>query len=658
MSIKHERAIYLVCRCCCSKATIKTARTITPSIKQKYKETFNTDLDLDSPYYPKVLCLTCHRFLYSGVKDRHKMPPLYKFNIHHTRNFTENCNTGNCEICNVANSNLDYVKINRKIAVKNKRAPLFQPSNEENSPDYSLYKCCGARKGPGFHHDCNKVQAVANFQGILKKRKIDQPLAAQVIRETNDGDTKLKNLRGKSTRVVTNPAEEKENLLSLEDIKKMKRKGEGVSNELLDGVLGVIRQSKTTSIKVTSLEEISEDKKRLELQKLIVVDELQLDTSTKKYQHKIENIKVVSVQDIPALLRIWKPNLKEPFRLKICGDHGQEFYKQTLHVCSEDTKSNSTLDTMVICAVQVPEQTSNLAKLYGLDWYKSLESYKNQLVITNDYKVTNQLLGIMLGKYPCPYCHWEHLEGFLVGPQIARNRANLNENYTKLQTRYGGNGKDFGKLCNGVFAPAVIDFENPMDVIAPPELHLMEGVFHHIYLPLLSSLTEESKEIVKATLVRNKIYPSKYNGGKYQGNEVRKMLKNASQYFQPIVETIEQQNLLNTLIALDHVVATCFSTDLDPTYTNRISDFIHEYKKTSLSVTLKAHVIAYHVAEYIQKYGEPNKGLGYLSEQANEATHHVWKQYWKRYAVRMQSNLYGPRIKLCLEDFIYNRLPL
>ena len=529
-------------------------------------------------------------------------------------------------------------------------------TDNQNSPDYTLYKCCGARKGPGFRHNCSKTQAACNFQEILKKRKIDQPIAAKAIRD-NEGDG-LKNLRGKRTRVIENPPTEKENRISLEDVKKMKRKGGGVSNELLDGFLGVIRQSKTTTVQVASMEEIKEDKRKLQLQNLIVVDELELDTSTKKYEHKIQKVKVVSIKDIPSLVKIWKPNLKEPFQIKICGDHGQDFFKQTLHICSAETKPNSTLETIIICAVQVPEQTSNLQKLYELDWYRSLEPYEDKLIITNDFKVTNQLLGLMLGKYPCPYCHWEHTEGFFIGPQISRNKENLEENYNTLQTKYRGNGKDYGKFCKGVFAPSVLKFNTPMDVLAPPELHLMEGAFHHIYLPLLSSLDKDKKEQVKQTLKQNHIYPSRYHGGKYEGNEVRKILKNAEKYLQAVIQTQEQQRLLDTLVAFNHVVETCFTTDLDPIYTSKISEFISKYKLTSLTVTLKVHVIASHIQEYLQKYGESKKGLGYFSEQANEATHHVWKSYWKRYKLRMENEASGERIKLCLEDFIYNRLPL
>ena len=660
MVTKHDEAIYMVCRRCCSKTNKSTrCRIINNEIALKYKEVFQEDLVFDTPHHPKVLCSTCHRYLYST--ESRKTPPKYEFTFHSTRNFFENCNQGNCEICNTAKANLSNIKVKGKKVIPNKKAPAGRPPtiNNQCSPDYSLYKCCGARKGPGFHHNCNKTEATSNFQQVLKKRKIEQPLAAKVVREINEqGDVKLSNLKGKPTRIELNPSPEKPNHLSLEDVKTMKRKGGGVSNELLEDVLGVVRNSKTTTIKVPNMNHIKEDKQKLELDTLIRVDELELDLSSKKYQHKIENVKVVSIQDIPSLIKIWKPDLKEPYKVKLCGDHGQNFYKQTLHICSNQTKSNSSSDTMIVCAAEVPEQTTNLRKLYDLNWYKSLEPFKENLVITNDFKVTNQLLGIMLGKYPCPYCHWEHTEGFFIGPQVYRNKQNMQENLLKLQNEYGGNGKDNAKYCKGVFAPPILEFENTMDVLAPPELHLMEGAFHHIHLKLESSLTPENKKQLKNILKQRKIYPSKYHGGKYEGNEVRKILKNANEIYQNVIENQEQQKLVDTLVALNDVVHSCFAEELDQNFTSKIAIFMEKYQSTQLNVTLKVHVIARHVAEYLQKYSEPTKGLGYFSEQANESTHHTWKQYWKRYTVRMDSELYAPRIKLCLEDFIYNRLPL
>ena len=126
MEISHERAIYLVCRCCCSKTSPKVAKTITPVIHQRYKDTFQKDMDDDTPYHPKVLCPTCLRFLYNGDKVRQKMPPQYEFDMKYLRSFTQNCTTGCCEICNVANSNLNHVKTNGKLIIKNKRLPFGQ----------------------------------------------------------------------------------------------------------------------------------------------------------------------------------------------------------------------------------------------------------------------------------------------------------------------------------------------------------------------------------------------------------------------------------------------------------------------------------------------------------------------------------------------------
>ena len=183
MVIEHERAIQMVCRRCCSKAS-KTAKPITPMIKEKFKDVFNTNLDYDTPYHPKVLCPTCYRCLHQDQANDRKLPQGYDFTFHHTRKFTENCTSGQCEVCNVANTNpFNQNKIGKNV-VANKKASVGRPAISENkSPNYSLHKCCGAKKGPGFRHNCSKTNAASNFKEILKKRKIEEPVAAKIVRK-------------------------------------------------------------------------------------------------------------------------------------------------------------------------------------------------------------------------------------------------------------------------------------------------------------------------------------------------------------------------------------------------------------------------------------------------------------------------------------------
>ena len=161
-------------------------------------------------------------------------------------------------------------------------------------------------------------------------------------------------------------------------------------------------------------------------------------------------VSVVSFKDIPSLISKWKPtlDLTSDFKLKLCGDHGQEFFKVTLHILSAESKANSTSDMQVVCAAQVPEHPSNLAKLYSLEWYQTLSAaFMGRIVITNDFKVSNQLVGIMIGKYPCIYCEWNSSSGFFIGPQMQRTYQNISDHYITLQQKYNGNSKDYGICC-------------------------------------------------------------------------------------------------------------------------------------------------------------------------------------------------------------------
>ena len=197
-----------------------------------------------------------------------------------------------------------------------------------------------------------------------------------------------------------------------------------------------------------------------------------------------------------------------------------------------------------------------------------------------------------------------------------------------------------------------------MEVIAPPELHLMEGVFHHIYFKLLPTLDNDQKELLNKSLRNKNIYPSRYHGGKYEGNEVRKILKSADMFLSPFVSTEYQHQLLDSLIKFDKVVHSCFATKLIPDYVTHIGNFQQSFILTGLSVTYKVHVVVSHIIDFINHYAEPGKGLGLVSEQAGESAHHKWIKYWEKFKLRMDHPQYPERLELCLQDFTYDRLPI
>lgn len=664
-SDRHINATYKVCRRCCSKTKNNSKKLLTTLLKQRYTDHFKVSLTSDSTYHPKVLCSHCEIFLFKLAKGNalpKQAPPQYPFQRHYTRNLVHLCEQGLCEICNVAFSNNKFTAASERSTVLNKKGLKGRPSEPcQDSPDYTLCKFCGSKLGPGFSHDCNRESAVSNFGDILRKRKLEDQVASSVIRSNvnSDGECHLSNIRGKATKVSLNPesTDDKDNFLSLLDLKKMKRTQGGSSNKGLKENLAVVRASETTNVKVTSYDLLSRERTSL-LGDLVSIDEVVLNASTLKYVTNNKPTKVASFTDIPTVLKLWKPDLPDAYDIKLMADHGQEFFKICLIPIIPGQKANSTTDMLVVLAVQAPEHAQNLDKLFSLNWFRSLENFPGKVILTNDYKVSNQLVGVMIGAYPCIYCEWPSAIGFTDEPQVQRTRENITANYNKLQQQYGGDSKKYGKRCKGVFTLPSVAFGKPMDTLAPAELHLMEGIFHTIYLPFLKDLDHEQKKEVNILLTGRGIFPSKYHGGKYEGNEVRKILKLSQEFLQPIVKSDRQRKFINALVSFNCLVHACFGAERKADYISCISNFRDIYASTGLSVTYKVHVVVHHITQYFNNYTEPGQGLSIFSEQAGESAHHIWKRYWTRYKVRPQSEMYGERLKLCMIDFTYDRLPL
>ena len=97
-----------------------------------------------------------------------------------------------------------------------------------------------------------------------------------------------------------------------------------------------------------------------------------------------------------------------------------------------------------------------------------------ELGITVDIKMAQLIFGVMggNGKYPCPLCVWCTDDGVSAGMvYAARTRESLEQNFIKLQDKYGGNPQ-FSKKCDGVEARASLPCD-PGEVLKMMSLHLL-----------------------------------------------------------------------------------------------------------------------------------------------------------------------------------------
>ena len=156
------------------------------------------------------------------------------------------------------------------------------------------------------------------------------------------------------------------------------------------------------------------------------------------------------------------------------------------------THKSSSANTMQILAnvEDIPESYENLKiiieNLPGLTELEVIQSH--------DLKIIALMTGIQQASasYPCPYCHWKSCYT-KKGKKSSKKRATLRtfgsnklnyENWVKK-----GSIKDHAKNHFNCNAMPLLNFDDKLRVIdkfPPPELHILTGIFNHMYEGMLA----------------------------------------------------------------------------------------------------------------------------------------------------------------------------
>ena len=59
-----------------------------------------------------------------------------------------------------------------------------------------------------------------------------------------------------------------------------------------------------------------------------------------------------------------------------------------------------------------------------------------------------------------------------------------------------------------------------------PELHLLLGIGQKLYNAIMETMSDDDKLVHESLLKQHQIMSSVYNGGAFEGNEMRKITKN------------------------------------------------------------------------------------------------------------------------------------
>lgn len=164
-----------------------------------------------------------------------------------------------------------------------------------------------------------------------------------------------------------------------------------------------------------------------------------------------------------------------------------------------------------------------------------------------------------------------------------------------------------------------------IEIIPPPELHLMLGVVNTLYNHMLKEFQHDAEEWAKSCNVSKDFV---HGASAFAGNACKTLLNRID-----ILRAkcnIHCLKYVKCFSDFSNVVNSCFSTFLDEKFEVYVSQFKTSYLDLGISTTPKVHAVFFHVPYFCRKM---DCGLGYYSEQAMESVHHDFKNTWVNYKV-------------------------
>ena len=312
-----------------------------------------------------------------------------------------------------------------------------------------------------------------------------------------------------------------------------------------------------------------------------------------------------------------------------------------------------------------PEAVStffNLTKLEEID-------YK----LANDLKVGNICTGIMASNAMCPCIYCNQLRKNFHEKGDDRTVGEILDKFEDFQLYGGVTPRNAKAMFDSVAREPILPGSSPTDkilhLIPPPELHLMEGITNHVLTKIRLELPHFKEFLHTLNLDRERYekYTSKCN---FEGNDCVTILKHIDEFFaftkdcSGSLYQFAVQPHLHFLRAFSKVVSSCFGFHLEPDYAEKI-DLAREAFDSLVTATAglmpakrqvryfyKFHVVAFHVAEFVDVFGP----LGPYSEQAGETVHSWWTSLWKNY--RSLPGTDAERLLWCLVEWNFRRFAL
>ena len=175
-----------------------------------------------------------------------------------------------------------------------------------------------------------------------------------------------------------------------------------------------------------------------------------------------------------------------------------------------------------------------------------------------------------------------------------------------------------------------------IEFIPPMELHIFLGMGNALFKKLQEGMTAMGwLPTLKIWMKQINVKQSKHHSGQFNGNMLTGVLGSTDR-LRTLLSAKEFDSCCNLLEAMDQlesVRAACFSaTFLADDFKEKIKELATLWLRIGLPVTVKAHILFVHVAQFLDFQNESSdgspRGLGYWSEQASESVHHDFNKLW------------------------------
>ena len=238
---------------------------------------------------------------------------------------------------------------------------------------------------------------------------------------------------------------------------------------------------------------------------------------------------IVHCIDIEALLmHIIKEREYNPFNhlVRIGLDGGQTMFKLVMNIInttddvqSDQYKDSGVRKTCILAVVEgIKENYENVNTIIS-----SINNFDRiKYFICSDLKLINIICGIQScsSKHPCPYCLAESHN--LFSSEFPKRSVKSISDSSHAFKRAGSVAKDskmYGNCINLPLLPGCTE-EFILDVCAPPQLHMLQGIVKHVY----DNIYKEWPGVAH-WLAEINIKQKNYHNGTFVGNDCMLMLK-------------------------------------------------------------------------------------------------------------------------------------